>query len=193
MSAVSRTDICLTSAAGQAAGQTSASSVMLRVHCLTGFDMGIRGCQGQQLQIDAGSSLNRKEQKRENYTFWRQSIEKPSNVPGCPDGSSICLVKGSGHKGSACKTTHEMHKRSLVGLLLAGLLERNCARMYQRAKCSHAVGRVALQLCPCCLEDQCLMGLPQNLYRKAQKNSMQCTVHQSTVPGHLVVAGDWTW
>ena len=111
MSAVSHTDICLTSAAGQAAGQTSASSVMLRVHCLTGFDMGIRGCQGQQLQIDAGSSLNRKEQKRENYTFWRQSIEKSSNVPGCPDGSSISLVKGSGHKGSAkqlmrCTSAH---------------------------------------------------------------------------------------
>ncbi len=144
MSAVSRTDICLTSAAGQAAGQTSASSVMLRVHCLTGFDMGIRGCQGQQLQIDAGSSMS--------------------------------LVKGFGHKSCAYKASHERHKRSLVGLLLAGLLERSCASVHQRASCSQAVVGAALQLCPCCLDDQCLMGLPQSLYGKAQKhiNAMCC-------------------
>jgi len=89
----------------------------------------------------------------------------------------MTLVKGFGHKGCAYKATHEMHKRSLVGLLLAGVLERNCARMHQRANCSQAVVGAALQLCLCCLDDQCLMGLPQNLYGKAQKkfNTMSCT------------------
>ena len=42
----------------QAAGRTFALSMMLPVHSLTGFNMVCKGCQGQQLQIDAGSSMS---------------------------------------------------------------------------------------------------------------------------------------
>lgn len=158
ISVVSRTGICLTSTAGQAASCRT-------IICIE--------CDASYPQLDKfGLGLHRVLRATATDRRWKE-----------PESS-----RRLGHKGCACKATHEMHKRSLVGLLPAGLLERNCARMYQRANCSHAVVGAALQLWPCCLEDQCLMGLPQNLYRQAQKRSMQRTVQQSTAPWHAVVA-----